>query len=84
VLEVDTTRLAPLSKEPTLHELRWHAGVTAGELATAVGLSLNTVGAQLRGENPISRPDQWCEALHVGPDELDAAWRNARSRGRPA
>ncbi|NHA02096.1 helix-turn-helix transcriptional regulator [Nocardioides sp. W3-2-3] len=30
-LEVDTTDLAPMSTEPTLHEYRWHAGLTAAE-----------------------------------------------------
>jgi transcriptional regulator with XRE-family HTH domain len=77
-LKVPTTDLAPLSDTPTLHELRWHAGLTASDLAEAVGLSVSRVSAQLRGESAITRHDQWVEALGVSREALDAAWASAR------
>lgn len=81
-LGVATTDLAPLSDAPTLAELRWHAGYTAANFASAVGLSPSLVGDQLRGDTPISRPDRWCELLGVDLDLLWAAWDNSREQRR--
>lgn len=83
-LEVKTTDLAPLSQEPTLHEYRWHAGLTVAELAAAIGLSPNRVSVILRGEDRITHPERWAKALGVSPDLLTAAWEATRRQAMPS
>lgn len=78
VFDVPTTELAPLSEHPTLSELRWHTGLQVGEFAERVGLSSTVIGAQLRAEARITRPEAWCELLGVTTEQLDEAWETTR------
>lgn len=78
VLGVATTDLAPLTDEPTLHEYRWHTGMTVAELAAEVGLSPDRTGVVLRGEDRITRPDRWAQAFGVTEEQVLAAWHRTR------
>lgn len=84
VLGVDTTELAPMSATPTLHELRWHAGMTIAEMAAKIGLSVGRVSMQMRAEDKITHTERWCEALSVSPETLSAAWVNTRKQKMPS
>lgn len=84
VLQVATTDLAPLSDDPTLHEYRWHAGLTAAELAAEIGLSGARVSAQLRGEDGLTHREKWCAALDVDLNRLQAAWLSTRRQAMPS
>jgi transcriptional regulator with XRE-family HTH domain len=74
VLDVDTTDLAPLSAAPTLHELRWHAGLGLQALADEVGLTREYVARICRGETAIRNLEVWATALHASPGQVRAAW----------
>jgi hypothetical protein len=82
-LGVATTELAPLSAEVTLHELRWHTGLTVRELADRLNLSEYRTGAMLRAEDRLSRREAWERVLGVSGDVLDEAWANSRRRSLP-
>jgi transcriptional regulator with XRE-family HTH domain len=79
-LDVPTTALAPLSKAPTLHELRWHAGLTVAQLAERVDYSLSHTSAVLAGTVPITEPVRWSKALNRTQRAVKAAWEAARSQ----
>jgi transcriptional regulator with XRE-family HTH domain len=79
-LGVPTTDLAPLSDQPSLHELRWHAGLTVAELAHAVGLSRDYVSRILRGAVEITQPDRWAAALNTTQAAVTDAWNTAHAR----
>ncbi|WP_443034125.1 helix-turn-helix domain-containing protein [Streptomyces sp. CA2R106] len=79
-LAVPTIHLAPLSTRPTLHELRWHAGLTVSELAAAVGYSLSHTSSVLHGAVPITDPARWAQALGQPPGTVKRAWTAARDR----
>jgi transcriptional regulator with XRE-family HTH domain len=74
VLEVPTTDLAPLSRTPTMHELRWHAGLSVEGVAKRVGLTRDHVARILRGEIPIRDEARWADALSVPAATLQRAW----------
>ncbi|MFJ3883437.1 helix-turn-helix domain-containing protein [Streptomyces sp. NPDC090077] len=80
VLEVPTTDLAPLSKAPTLHELRWHSGLTVAELAARVGYSESHTASVLAGVSPITDPGRWCPVLEVTAPALRRAWESTRAQ----
>ncbi|MFD8146136.1 helix-turn-helix domain-containing protein [Streptomyces sp. NPDC059708] len=80
VLDVPTTDLAPLSATPTLHELRWHAGLTVAELAERAGYSESHTASVLVGVSPITDPGRWCGPLDVTGPRLHEAWEAARAR----
>ncbi len=79
VLDVPTTELAPLTAAPTLHELRWHTGLTVVELAEAVGYSVSHTSNVLAGVVPITDPPRWTKALAVSAKRVAAAWEAARA-----
>ncbi|MBV9026446.1 MAG: helix-turn-helix transcriptional regulator [Streptomycetaceae bacterium] len=79
-LEVPTTELAPLSKDPTLHELRWHMGLTVAQLAGYVDYSLSHTSAVLSGAVPITEPARWSKALGTTQRAVKAAWEASRSQ----
>ncbi len=83
-LKVDTTVLAPLSERATLNELRWHAGLTAAQLAERVDYSLSHTAAVLSGISPIVEPGRWTQALGIDTeDAVMRAWANARASYLP-
>ncbi len=79
-LEVETTDLAPLTDSPTMHERRWHQGLTARDLAVATETSLTMTGRYLRGaaEIPLEKRDAWQAALGVDADALQRLWEQSR------
>jgi transcriptional regulator with XRE-family HTH domain len=79
VLDVATTDLAPLSAQPRLAELRWHAGHTVASLAAELGLTPGYTGHVLRGEMRVTDPIRWAAALSITIDQLDRAWHAARA-----
>jgi transcriptional regulator with XRE-family HTH domain len=79
VLGVATTDLAPLSEQPRLTELRWHAGHTVASLAAELGLTPGHTGQVLRGEMRITDPTRWAAALSITQDQLDRAWHATRA-----
>lgn len=79
-LAVPSTDLAPLRPNPTLHELRWHSGLTVAQLAAAAGYSVSHTRLVLAGVNPITAPAAWAKALQVKNDsDLMRAWEAARA-----
>jgi transcriptional regulator with XRE-family HTH domain len=79
VLGIATTDLAPLSPQPRLTELRWHAGHTVASLAVELGITPGHAGQVLRGEMRITDPERWATALGVTSDQVDRAWEAARA-----
>lgn len=81
-LEVETTKLAPLSDDPPLHELRWHSGLTVSALADRVGISEGLLGGIMRGADPLPTESasrrRLAAALGVDAPTLKAAWTAAR------
>jgi transcriptional regulator with XRE-family HTH domain len=77
-LGVATTDLAPLSQDPPLRELIWHAGLLVEDVAPILNRSLLHTGAILRGDFPVPDPEALAEALGVTPDQITAAWQAAR------
>ncbi len=80
-LEVATTDLAPLRQPPRMHELRWHQGKTASDVARDVGAGTGLVGSILRGATaiPEGQARAWAEALGTDVDTLAAAWAATRA-----
>lgn len=78
-VHTDTAELAPLSEAPTLHELRWHAGLTVAELAERAGYSVSHTSLVLAGVSPVTEPKRWATALNVSQRRITAAWTAART-----
>ncbi|MFF1792825.1 hypothetical protein ACFVXQ_01040 [Kitasatospora sp. NPDC058263] len=78
-LRVPTTELAPLTKEPTLHELRWHTGLTVIELAGRVGYSVSHTSNVLAGAVPMTDPPRWAAVLGVSAKRAARSWDAARA-----
>lgn len=78
-LGVDTTELAPLSQRPTLHELRWHAGLDIATLAERLRLTRDYVAQMARGEVRIRDLEAWADALGVTPQAAAQAWENSHA-----
>ncbi|MFJ2193082.1 hypothetical protein ACIOJE_34935 [Kitasatospora sp. NPDC087861] len=79
MLQVPTTELAPLTQDPTLHELRWHTGRTVVELAEVVGYSVSHTSNVLSGTVPMTAPARWAKALGVSAKAAGRAWTAARA-----
>ncbi|WP_327072042.1 helix-turn-helix domain-containing protein [Kitasatospora sp. NBC_01302] len=79
-LEVPTTDLAPLSRTPTLHELRWHAGLTIAQTAERAGYTLSHTSAVLSGTVPVMEPARWAQAFGTTQRAVKQAWLAARSQ----
>lgn len=79
VLGVETADLAPLRTPPSLHELRWHTGLTVHAIAHNIGISPATAGAVLRGERPPTDPKVWAQALGVDEATVTEAWQATRA-----
>ncbi|MFI9041638.1 helix-turn-helix domain-containing protein [Streptomyces sp. NPDC053726] len=77
-LGVSTIQLAPLSTEPTLNELRWHAGLTVAELARRIGYSVSHTSSVLHGVVPMTDPPRWAKALHQSRAAVEKAWDAAK------
>jgi transcriptional regulator with XRE-family HTH domain len=77
-LGVPTTDLAPLSDDPPLRELIWHAGLLVEDLAPILERSALHTGAILRGDYPIPDEPTLAKALGVPVDQVTAAWHAAR------
>lgn len=78
VLGVKTTDLAPLSEDPPLRELLWHAGLLVEDIAPILGRSTLHTGAILRGDFPVPDESAFAQALGVTPEKITAAWHAAR------
>ena len=78
-LKVKTTDLAPLQEAYTLHELRWHAGLTVAQVAEKVGYSVSHTSLVLSGVSPITEPKRWAEALQVSQRRIASAWTTSRA-----
>lgn len=79
-LGVPTTALAPPSAAPTLHELRWHAGLTVAQLAERLRYSVSHTSSVLHGAVPITEPGRWAKALSATQKNVKAAWSASQSR----
>ncbi|MFI1769050.1 helix-turn-helix domain-containing protein [Streptomyces sp. NPDC020800] len=79
VVNAPTTDLAPLREACTLHELRWHAGLTVAELAQRVGYSISHTALVLSGVAMITEPKRWADALTTSQRQVRIAWRAARA-----
>jgi lambda repressor-like predicted transcriptional regulator len=77
-LGVSTTQLAPLSTQPTLNELRWHAGLTVAELARQIGYSVSHTSTVLHGAVPMTDPARWAKALRQSRAVVEKAWDAAK------
>jgi DNA-binding transcriptional regulator YiaG len=78
VLGVATTDLAPISDDPPLRELIWHAGLLVEDVAVILDRSALHTGAILRGDFPIPDEQALARALGVSVDQVAAAWHAAR------
>jgi len=78
-LQLRTTELAPLREPATLHELRWHTGLTVGELAARAGYSLSHTRLVLSGVSPIIEAARWSAALETDEEQVFRAWNAARA-----
>lgn len=78
VLDVETTDLAPLSADPPLRELIWHAGLLVEDVAALIGRSQLHAGSIIRGDFPVPEPEALADALNITSEQLDAAWHAAR------
>lgn len=83
-LDVRTTDLAPLSKRPTLHELRWHAGMTIAQLAGEVRYSVSNTSSVLHGAVPMTEPARWSKALGATEEIVTAAWAESKKQAKKA
>jgi transcriptional regulator with XRE-family HTH domain len=66
-----------MSERPTLHELRWHAGLSVEQLSRRVGLTRDYVSRLLRGEIHIRDEARWADALNVPVTVLQEAWETS-------
>ena len=78
VLGVKTADLAPLSEDPPLRELLWHAGLLVEDIAPVLDRSRLHTGAILRGDFPVPDEEALAKALNVTPKQITAAWHAAR------
>jgi len=78
-LEVPSKVLAPLSAQPTLHELRWHTGLTVAQFAERIGYSVSHTSAVMAGAVPITEPRRWTAIMNTGLEGLARAWEASRA-----
>jgi transcriptional regulator with XRE-family HTH domain len=78
ILGVATTDLAPMSEDPPLRELLWHAGLLVEDVAPILNRSPLHTGAILRGDFPVPDVPALAQTLGVTPEKIEAAWHAAR------
>ncbi|MGJ9414425.1 helix-turn-helix domain-containing protein [Aeromicrobium sp. CF4.19] len=83
-LDVSTAQIAPYSEAPTLHELRWHVGMTVDQLAKDVQAPRAGLYGILRGADRLPADtairSRLAATLRVDDVGLQKAWQAARDK----